>query len=77
MVCSLVHVTLIAEGGVLAVRRPADVHIETDGLHSGGTKLFAFCLFVFIERRGGRRTSDLDDFLEEETRLWWRWRRFD
>jgi len=72
---SLVCITLmISKGDVLAVRGLAYVHIKTDGLHCGSAKLFALCLFFFVERRGEGRCTDLYDFWEEEAglrRRWW------
>jgi hypothetical protein len=62
----LVDITVITED-MLAVRwGPAYVHIETNGLHGSGTKLFPFGLFVFVERGRACRCADLDDFRKEE-----------
>jgi hypothetical protein len=62
VVFSLVTIT---KGGVLAVRGPADIHIESDGLHSSGAKLFALGLFLFVERRRRCGCADLDNFWKE------------
>jgi len=62
MVSLIIDITLVTEGDMLAVRRPADTHIETDGLDGSGTKLLPLGLFVFIIRWGGRRCAHLDNF---------------
>jgi hypothetical protein len=65
----LVEITLIAEGGVQGVRGPADIYIETHGLHGSCAKLLALGFFVFVERGGRCRSADLDDFWKEEAGL--------
>jgi hypothetical protein len=66
-----ITITVVTEGRLAVRRRPAYVHIETNGLHSSGTKLFSLGLFVFIECWGVCRCADLDDIRKKETR----WRR--
>jgi hypothetical protein len=61
----LFSLVTITKGGVLADRGPADIHIESDGLHGGGAKLFALGLFLFVERGRGCGCADLDDFRKQ------------
>jgi hypothetical protein len=56
---------VITEGSAVAVRRPVNVHIESDGLHRCGTELLALGLFFFVKRGCWGRCTDLDDFWEE------------
>lgn len=63
--CMVFSLVIITKGRELAVRGPADIHIESDRLHSGGAKLLALGLFVFVERRRVCRCTDLDHFWKE------------
>jgi hypothetical protein len=56
---------IVTEGCVLAVRGPANIHIESDGLHSSGAQLLALGLFLFVERGRRCRCADLDDFWKQ------------
>jgi hypothetical protein len=49
-------------------RRPAYIHIETNGLDSSGAELLSLGLFVFIEGWGVCRCADLDDIRKEKAR---------
>ncbi|KAI0278236.1 hypothetical protein BGY98DRAFT_554940 [Russula aff. rugulosa BPL654] len=60
----------VIEGRLAVRRRPAYVHIETNGLHSSGTELFSLGLFIFIECWGVGRCTDLDDIRKKEARRW-------
>jgi len=64
---------IITEGRVLAVRGPANIHIESDGLHSSGAQLLALGLFLFVKRGRRRRCADLDDFWKEKAWLGREW----
>jgi len=44
--------TVITECMLAVRRRPAYIHIKTNGLHGSGTELFSLGLSVFIECRG-------------------------
>ncbi len=63
-----ITITVITEGMLAVRRRPAYVHIETNGLHSSGTELLSLGLFIFIECWGACRCADLDDIRKEEAR---------
>jgi hypothetical protein len=63
-----IAITVITEGMLAVRRRPAYVHIETNGLDSSGTELLSLGLFVFIECWGVCRCADLDDIRKEEAR---------
>jgi len=65
-----ITITVITEGLLAVRRRPAYVHIETNGLDGSGTELLSLGLFVFIECWGVCRCADLDDIREEEARRW-------
>jgi hypothetical protein len=64
---------IVTEGSVLAARGPANIHIESDGLHSSGAQLLALGLFFFVERGRGCRCADLDDFWKQQTGLGGTW----
>ena len=63
--CMVFSLVIITKGRELAVRGPADIHIESDRLHSSGAKLLALGLFVFVERGRVCRCTDLDHFWKE------------
>jgi len=61
----LFSLVIITEDCELAVRGPANIHIESDGLYGCGAKLLALGLFLFVEGGCWGRCTDLDDFWEE------------
>jgi hypothetical protein len=63
-----ITITVVTEGRLAVRRRPAYVHIETNGLHSSGTELLSLGLFVFVECWGVGRCADLDDIRKKEAR---------
>ena len=59
---------VVTEGMLAVRRRPAYVHIETNGLDSSSTELLSLGLFVFIECWGVCRCADLDDIRKKKAR---------